>query len=368
MKETAFKVLREIEEAGFEAYIVGGFVRDTLLGITSNDIDITTNATPKDLCTIFKDAILPSTEYGSVTIFVKQIRFEITTFRKELEYQKNRQPLKIVYIQDLKEDLLRRDFTVNTICMDQTGKIIDLLKGKEALEKREIQTVHPALESFSLDALRILRAIRFATILDFSLSEEIKEAIFQTKDLLRNLSYERKKQELDKIFTSHHVKKGIEMLLSFGLETILEIPKLKNIQYFPQGIGIWSFLEVESLYPFTKNEKELMHKIRDASLHVLEPYSLYKNGLYASCVAGEMHGLSKKRIASNYQNLPIKKRSDLQVQGMDILKAIRKKPGPYVSHLLNLLEKEVVQGKLENDKEQLLNYCLQNESVVGYTK
>ena len=163
MKDVALKILVKIEEAGYQAYIVGGFVRDYLLGIESNDIDITTNATPKDLCTIFKDAILPATEYGAVSIVVNQIPFEITTFRKEYTYENNRKPEKIMYIDSLEEDLKRRDFTINTICMDKNGKIIDLLGGQKDLQAKQIQTIDASLSSFTLDSLRMLRAIRFAT-------------------------------------------------------------------------------------------------------------------------------------------------------------------------------------------------------------
>ncbi len=365
MKETAFKILEEIEKNGYEAYIVGGFVRDYLLGISSNDIDITTSATPKDLCNIFKDAILPNTEYGSVTIIVNQIRFEITTYRKEFNYINNRRPGMITYIQDLKEDLLRRDFTINTFCMNKNGEILDLLNAKKALKNRVIQTVKQSDRSFEEDALRILRAIRFATILDFSLSDEIEKAIFEKKGLLRTLSKERKKEELDKIFSSSNAKKGIELLTFFGLDIVLELPKLKEIKYVSQSIGIWAFLDVDTKYPFSKNEKDLMKSIRQASKNVFAPLSLYKNGLYVSSVAGEMQGISKKEIIRRYDCLPIKHQKELAIKGKDILETFKKKPGPYLNEWLSILEKEVVLGHLPNEKEALLLYCLKHQSMVG---
>ena len=366
MQEVALKILEEIENAGYQAYIVGGFVRDLLLGIDSNDIDITTNATPKDLCVIFKDAILPTTEYGSVTLMVHQIRFEITTFRKEYNYQENRRPGKVIYINNLKEDLLRRDFTVNTFCMDKNGKIIDLLDAKKDLSQKKIKTIRDSNQSFEEDALRILRAIRFATILDFDLDQDVKEAIDQKKYLLHQLSKERIKEELNKIFSSKNVKKGIDMLLHFHLDEVLNLKELKNIQHFSQSIGIWAFLQVEQEYPFSKNEKELMQRIRNVKEASFSPYAIYQNGLYASCVAGEMVGRLKGDIVKQYDTRPIKRRKDLAINGNDIIKILNKAPGPYLSQWIKILEKEVVLGHIKNEKKELFSYCLKNQSMIGY--
>ena len=364
MKEVALKILKKIEESGYQAYIVGGFVRNFLLGIESNDIDITTDATPKDLYTIFPDAILPTTKYGSVTIIVNQIRFEITTFRKEFNYQKNRRPGEVIYIKTLKEDLLRRDFTVNTLCMDKNGKIIDLLNAKEDLKTKKIKTVQESKKSFEEDALRILRAIRFATTLNFDLDKEVEDAIRQTKYLLNYLSKERIKEELTKIFASTNAKGGIHLLLYFELDKVLYLKKLKDIHFFSQSIGIWAFLEVDNLYPFSKNEKELMMKIRKVKDENFSDYAIYQCGLYASSVAGEMCGLSKKEIIEKYEALPIKRLQELSVNGRDLLKIFNKPPGPYLKQWIKLLEKQVILRNIENQKEALISYCLNNKSMI----
>ena len=201
MLDIALKLLEEITSHGFQAYIVGGFVRDYILGIDSNDIDINTNATPKEIKDIF-DSCLPNEDYGSVTVIKKGVRFEITTFRKEMNYLDNRRPSQIEYIDDLYQDLLRRDFTINTLCMNKDGEIIDFLGGRSEIDNRVVKTVGNAKTRFEEDSLRILRAVRFATLLDFELDKETKEAIIETRELLRNLSYYRKKEELDKIFGS----------------------------------------------------------------------------------------------------------------------------------------------------------------------
>ena len=126
MYEIAIKMLNKLTENGFEAYIVGGYPRDLILNRESFDIDICTNAKPKELKEIFKDSMLSKVEYGSVTVIYRKVRFEITTFRKDLKYENHRVPTKIKYIGSLADDLKRRDFTINTLCIDSNGNIIDL--------------------------------------------------------------------------------------------------------------------------------------------------------------------------------------------------------------------------------------------------
>ena len=167
MEKQALKVLSILEENGYKAYIVGGYVRDKLLGIESNDIDICTSATPKEIKEIFKSSSSPN--YGSVNITYKNINFDITTFRREIKYLDNRIPIKLKYIKTIKKDLLRRDFTVNTICMDSKGNILDMLNIMDDLDNKIIKTVGNPRYKLKEDALRILRAIRFATTLNFTI-------------------------------------------------------------------------------------------------------------------------------------------------------------------------------------------------------
>ena len=223
MLDTALKVLNIIEDNSYEAYIVGGFVRDYIMGIKSNDVDITTNAKPKDLIKIFPNANIDNELYGSVTIYYNNIKFEITTYRKENNYLDNRHPLEITYVNDLITDLKRRDFTINAICMDKEGNIVDLLDFKKDINKKIIRTVIDPMESFATDALRILRAIRFATTLKFELSSSVVEAIEENKYLLNDLSIHRKKEELDKIFSSVNIDIGLKLLKTLNLEDVLQL-------------------------------------------------------------------------------------------------------------------------------------------------
>lgn len=359
MLKIALKLIKTIEDHGYVAYIVGGFVRDQLLGVVSNDVDICTNARPSDIRNIFPNSCLPDEAYGSITVMIRNIRFEITTFRREIRYLNNRKPVEFEYIDDLLEDLKRRDFRINTICMDKHGKIIDLLHGREDLQKREIHTVGNSIYQFSQDALRILRAIRFATNLSFSLSSDIKQAILETKHYVRNLSYDRKKEELNKIFASIHVRYGIKLLLELGLDKELQLSHLKEITNFDDLIGIWTQLYVEDIYPFSKNEKELMQQIREVlAMDILDPVTLYRYGLYVNSVAASIQGISKKLVIQKYNELPIKGRSDIVVNGKDIMDLLKTKPGKYLKDILLDIEEKIVRKELENDSSVLKKYIV----------
>lgn len=357
MLDTALKLLKELTDANYKAYLVGGFVRDYLLGIESQDIDVTTNATPKEIKEIFEDSFLPTEDYGSVIVMKKGIRFEITTFRKELSYSDHRKPMEIQYIDDLYEDLLRRDFTINTICMNDQGEIIDFLAGRDDLEGKLIRTVGDPVDRFEQDCLRILRAIRFATSLNFNLSPEIEQAIIEKKGLLRELSYQRKKEELDKMFVSGHVKRGIQLLLDFNLDKVLDLKNLDKVTNTDSLIGIWSVLDVVDVYPFTNNEKELIEDVQSAlSLTNTDPMALYQYGLYVNSVAGDLKGIDRKVITESYANLVIKTRKDLDVTSEDIMEVLDREPGEYLKDIYEDIEREVLYHRLLNQKDAILRH------------
>ena len=359
MLDVALKLLSKIEEHGYQAYIVGGFVRDYILNIESNDIDIATNATPKELIEIFPESYLPHDDYGSVTVMSKNIRFEITTVRREISYINNRRPSEIEYIDDLYSDLLRRDFTINTICMNSRGEVIDYLGGQNDLNNRVVKVVGNAKDKFMEDALRILRGIRFATILDFDLDEEIVLAIKDTKHLLKNLSYNRKKEELDKIFTSGNAERGIELLLRFDLDKELELFNLDKVTDTSNLIGIWSVLDVTSKYPFTNNEKELISNINKAMTHNnLDPYILYTYGLYVNSVVADIKGIDKKDVTMSYNNLVIHSRKELDITSYDIMRCLDRKPGSYLNDIYSDIEQEVLYRRIPNDKQKIIDYII----------
>ena len=359
MLETALKLLKEFSNHSFKAYIVGGFVRDYLLGIESNDIDITTNATPKEIKEIFQDSCLPNEDYGSVVVVMKGIHFDITTFRKEIQYENNRRPIEIEYINDLYPDLLRRDFVINTICMDENGDIIDYLGGQDDLHNHIIRTVGDAKSRFAEDSLRMLRAIRFATILNFQLSDDLVDAIKEEKYLLKELSYFRKKEVLDKIFNCSNRDYGVKLLIDLEVYQELElynIHKIVNCEV-DSSIAIWALLDVSEKYPFQKNELEIMKQIKKVlNSNNLDPMVLYQYGLYVNSCAGRIKGIDLKDINEAYSNLVIHSRDDISIDSKTIMELLNRKPGKYIKENYDDVEREILYKRLPNKLEDIKNY------------
>lgn len=363
MFEASLKVLEKIESHGYKAYIVGGFVRDYILGTESLDVDISTNATPKDILEIFKDSALPNEEYGAVTLFYKNNRYEITTFRREIRYINNRKPVEIEYINDLLEDLNRRDFRMNTLCIDKKGNIIDLLNGREDIDNRIINTVGDSDYKFGQDSLRILRAIRFATTLDFELSEDVKNSIIKHKESLRTLSYSRKKQELDKIFASSNSSYGVSLLMALGLDEPLELYGLDKVVLNSDLLGIWASIGFSDGYQFTSNEKNLINSIKDIVKNsTIDELSLFKYGLYVNQEAANILGVDKSEVTSMYEELPIYTRKDIDITSEDIMNALNKKAGPFFKDIYNDLIDKILKKDINNNKDELIKYVVDNYS------
>lgn len=356
MYEIAIKMLNKLTENGFEAYIVGGYPRDLILNRESFDIDICTNAKPKELKEIFKDSMLSKVEYGSVTVIYRKVRFEITTFRKDLKYENHRVPTKIKYIGSLADDLKRRDFTINTLCIDSNGNIIDLLNARKEIESKTIKMVGNPKYRLKEDSLRILRAIRFSTILDFKLDDELKKYIKKYGYLLKDLSYFRKKEELEKIFLSDNVLKGIELIKELELDKHLELSNLDNLKITSSIIGIWAQVNVDNIYTFNNTEKEHIIQIKELLNKDLDNYNLYKYGLYISGIVAEIKGIDKKELSKRYSELPIKNRKDINISADEVCSLLNRKPGPFLKDIFNDLEVNILNNGFENDKDILLNY------------
>lgn len=361
MYNVTLKVLEEIEKHGFKAYVVGGYARDKYLGRKSADVDICTNATPMDLKKIFKNAIKHKEQYGSVMIIVNDIIFEITTFRKEEKYLNYRVPSRVSYIDSLEEDLKRRDFIINTLCINKNGEFIDLLGARKDIDNKIIRSVGSAKEKLNEDILRSLRAIRFSTILDFEIDDELKKYIKTYKMNLKKLSYYRKKEELDKIFSSTNKIKGIQLLIDLELIESLGIEKLNSIVITSDAIGIWAQLDVEENYMFTKNEKNLIKKIKELlKLKDINNELLYKYGLYTSIVASEIMKNDINIVKKMYMNLPIKTRSEIKISANEICEILNIKPSYKINNIYEVLEKEILNKQLENDNNKIKKFIKQN--------
>ena len=361
MNEVALGILKKINNYGYLAYLVGGYPRDLYIGKDSLDYDICTSATPKNLKDIFGESILPAEQYGSVTLISQGMRFEITTFRKDIKYLNNRKPIEIEYVDNLLDDLKRRDFTMNTMCIDSEGNTIDLLNGKEDIDQKMIRTVGNADLKIYEDSLRILRAIRFATVLDFDLDEDLKIAIKKHKSLLKNLSYYRKKEELDKIFSSTNRIKGIDLIKELELDEDLELSNIENIVPTTYLIGIWAQVNVLDKYTFNNSEKESIIKINELmNKDILNYNNLYNYGLYISTIVSEIKSIDKQLVNERYNDLYIHNKTDIKIEAKEICDLLNRKPGKFLREIFNDLEYKLVNKLLKNDKEVLKKYILEN--------
>lgn len=359
MHEIALKVLKKITDASFKAYIVGGYPRDRYLDRLTIDVDICTNATPMDLKKLFEGSILAKQVYGGVTVIINNIQFEITTFRKELKYQSHRFPVEIKYIEELVDDLERRDFTINTLCIDEHGNEIDLLNAKIDIDNKIIRTVGNSDDKIETDILRALRAIRFATVLNFKLDDDLKKSIKKYRHLLKNLSYYRKREELEKIFISPNAKYGVDLIVELGLTEVLELKNIENLVITTNPITMWTQLDVITIYNFSKTEKQTMEKVNELmNLDILDPHNLYNYGLYYSTLVGEIKKINRKEIVYQYSLLPIKSQKELAIKGNEIANLLNIETGFYLKEILNNLETKIIDNDLKNNKEALKAYIL----------
>ena len=179
-------VLKTLNKNGFEAFIVGGCVRDMLLGKTPSDFDITTSALPTDIEHLFEKTVPTGIKHGTVTVIIDNSPIEVTTFRCDGDYNDNRHPEKIEFVSDIKEDLARRDFTVNALAYNEAVGLVDFYNGQDDLRNKILKAVGNPNKRFEEDALRILRLFRFSSVLDFSIEENTLNAALAKGHLLKN--------------------------------------------------------------------------------------------------------------------------------------------------------------------------------------
>lgn len=215
-------VLTKLTEAGYEAYLVGGCVRDAVLGRPIKDIDIATSALPEQVMLIFPRTAPTGLAHGTVTVILAQGTYEVTTFRKEAEYEGFRRPASVEYISDLTEDLKRRDFTMNAMAMDGAGIVLDPFAGQKDLEAGVLRCVGAARERFGEDALRMLRCIRFASTYGLQVEASTWQALLAQAPLLRHIAIERVRSELQRMVEGPAPARAVRLLLASRLTAHLK--------------------------------------------------------------------------------------------------------------------------------------------------
>lgn len=374
----ALPIIQKIEKAGYEAYFVGGCVRDYLLGRPIHDVDIATSATPEEVKKIFPSTVDVGIEHGTILVLYNGNGYEITTFRSESNYVDYRRPETVTFIRSLEEDLKRRDFTMNAIAMNSKGELIDPFCGQQAIENKIIETVGDPGERFQEDALRLMRAVCFVSQLNFHLEEKTKEAIINYAPLLKHIAIERITQEMQKLFAGCNKKFALKLTVETNLfqylpaifneektlQTMLELPldDLHEIDMWVLGIYLQNDKNpVTMLKKWKLPTQQIKFIIRAAQfLHYRvnkewTDYQLYLAGRDIIEIVERIYYVlhnQKPEIApllQRYDQLCIHSRSELAVSGKDILAWLKKKPGPWMKNVLQHLEQAVIEKKVENN-------------------
>ncbi|TGK81311.1 poly-A polymerase [Leptospira noumeaensis] len=217
-----------LKDAGFECYLVGGSVRDLVMGKAPKEFDLTTNAEPNQVKRLFRTVIDTGIDHGTVTVVLDKINYEVTTYRIDKDYTDGRRPDHVEFGTTLSEDLKRRDFTMNALAFDiKTGVLVDEHSGKKDIEQKIIRTIGDPIKRFTEDGLRPIRALRFASTLDFVIEAETKKAIHETKQITKKISLERFQDEVLKSFSGYKPSRMIQLLAEEDIFQIF-LPNLSN--------------------------------------------------------------------------------------------------------------------------------------------
>ena len=369
---SAINILEKFNEAGYEAYFVGGCVRDYLLNDEFSDIDITTNALPEEVKQIFRKSIDTGIQHGTVTILVDEDSFEVTTFRTEDDYIDHRTPEKVEFVSDLKEDLDRRDFTINAMALDSNGKLYDYHCGERDLRNKVIKTVNNPNERFFEDALRMLRAFRFSSKLGFEIEENTLKAIKNNAELIKFVSIERIVNEFRKLLTGRGNKRSLELLLDSKLNNY--IPFLDEISKI---IDFSNYTFCQSLYILSKINDISFEKLKELKLSnkEIKQIKIYEkiNEEFSSNVPLEIilynYDVNDVSFIASYSNycdkediekikLPIKSFNDIAITSMEIISIIDKPAGPWIKEIIKKLEEDIILYKIDNTKKDILDFLM----------
>lgn len=366
MLTTALELLNIIESKGYRAYLVGGCVRDLCIGLDLCDIDVASTATMYDLSDVEEFTFMKSNRYGSSILIYKSIKFELTTFREEGVYIDGRRPSTYTHTLSLKTDAKRRDFTINSMYMDKSRNIIDIYDGKKDIKNKIIKTVGDANEKLYEDSLRILRAIRFATVLNFSLSDDVTQAIKKNKERVKLISYERRLRELDKIFVSDNRKYGIKLLIETGLDKELDLYNLENIAPVDDINGIWAQIKNED-YLLTKSSKKIVKQINyilDNNIDIMNSVNIYKYGLYVCMVSCKIKLEDVNKLLSIYSNMPITCFDDIDITTKDILDNIKIEDNRILKTIYDDIIEQILSFNIENKSEKIVEYLKNKYNVL----
>lgn len=383
----AIPIIMEIEKAGYEAYFVGGGVRDTLLHLPISDVDIATSATPDEIQRIFPITFDVGIQHGTVMVLHERKTYEITTFRTESKYEKFRRPESVEYVRSLEEDLKRRDFTINAIALDRHGNVNDPFNGQEDIEARLVRAVGNPIERFREDALRMMRAARFMSQLGFDIDEETKEAVYDYHPLLSKIAVERVRDEWTKLLMGRNRKGGIKFFVETRLFHMCpgfqsRDKELVDVALFPlqfqTPLTAWTILvhflgvSEKELDPFLRAWKLSNKQIQEVkkavhALHIrMERFwdypLLFETGIKIALEVEEMitgFGMINdvNRLLSMDKTIPIHSTRDIKVDGKDVMKLLGfHRGGPYLGKILSDIKDRILAETLTNDVTEITDF------------
>ena len=384
-------IIDALYEAGYEAYVVGGAVRNGLLSRTVDDYDITTSASPMEIKSVFSSLRTVDTgiKHGTVTVIYEGTPYEVTTYRLDGEYGDNRHPLSVEFTRNLSDDLARRDFTVNAMCYNEACGIVDLYGGREDLKAGIIRTVGDASTRFFEDALRILRALRFASVLDFTIEEKTAQAILNQYPLLANVSSERVLVEIKKLLCgvgAHRIIEEYSEVIRFvfpELDSIV-LPDKQRFLRADWRARLCSLFILGSDNPSAKLDAAMIRLRSDNKSRTLlaEAVSAYMSVKFDTS-GGILRGLMrfgeevmtlcadiKRLVDGDYcvtnalrdilSTSPIYRIRDLEVDGTD-MRALGYS-GVQIGEALERALIAVIDGECENSHTALLEYLKNNQA------
>lgn len=387
--EQARPILEQIQDNGFEAYYVGGSVRDYVMGRNIHDIDITTSATPDEIESIFSHTIPVGKEHGTINVVFNDENYEVTTFRAEEDYVDHRRPSGVTFVRDLYEDLQRRDFTMNAIAMDTAYKLYDYFDGQQDINNRIIRTVGIAEERFQEDALRMIRCLRFQSQLSFDIAMETFGAMRTQMADIKFLSIERIVIELTKLMRGINVEESFNHLKSLkafnympyfeqldmnqinvtepiDLELLIAIVSVKfDINYSLKPLklsnrqvkDINQYIQIMNALPSIITKEQLKMFVYDYDTNLIKNVMVAADVLKANDIQGhEPLIVNLQTIDETLHRLPMHNRKDMMVNGGVLMAHLNAKSGPWLKDVLRQIEIAIVTGKVSNEETEILKW------------
>ena len=375
---TAIEILKTFENNNFKAYFVGGCVRDYILKKEFSDIDITTNALPEEIKTIFNRTIDTGIKHGTVTIFHKGNYYEVTTFRTELDYTNHRSPDKVEFVGSLEKDLERRDFTINAMALDSRGRLYDFHNGLSDLNYKIIKTVNSPNERFNEDALRMLRAFRFSSKLEFKIEDETYNAIVKNRELIKFVSIERVVVEFKKLLHEKGNKNALEQLINSKIgcyipfiKFVKEYTDFANFTFSQALYWLMYFNNIELLelkkLKLSNNEINKIKKYKKIKLEFDKKtpieviiYDFGKEDVKFIVDIFKIMSIEKLNDIS----LPILNFSEIEITTKEIIKIINKKPGSWIKEVNRLIEVNILLNNLQNSNKEIIDFLLKLKDKI----